>query len=79
MAMTLHGNDELAIIDSFVSRECRNELHYKCARSWRGLGFEVKCRCPCHISLTDASSCERENGVPDRSGHNRELPNYDRL
>jgi hypothetical protein len=73
--MTLHGNDEFAIIEGFIGRECRKYLHHKCARNWRGLGFEVKCCCTCHVSVMDASSSGREDSVPNRSGHNLEVPN----
>ncbi len=35
------------IVADFVSRDCKSNLHQNCHGKWKGLGFEVICRCLC--------------------------------
>jgi hypothetical protein len=56
MAVSFSSSDEPAVIKGFVGRECKGYLHYKCAGNWKGLGFEVKCCCPCHQENTGCDS-----------------------
>ncbi len=41
---------KLPILD-FHNKECKNLLHYKCCRAWKGYGFQVVCNCECHRKL----------------------------
>jgi hypothetical protein len=32
-------------------KECKNLLHDKCCRAWKGYGFQVVCNCECQRKL----------------------------
>jgi hypothetical protein len=36
------------LVADFVSRDCKSNLHQNCHGKWKGLGFEVICKCQCH-------------------------------
>jgi hypothetical protein len=34
----------------FLNRDCKCNNHDNCVGAWRGLGFEIRCRCNCHLN-----------------------------
>lgn len=40
-------NESITVID-FISKQCRNDLHYECNGRWKGLGYEIICCCTCN-------------------------------
>ena len=34
----------------FRSKQCKDHMHQYCARRWQGYGFQINCRCSCHVT-----------------------------
>jgi hypothetical protein len=37
----------------FRSKQCKDHMHQYCVGRWQGYGFQVNCRCNCHITEGD--------------------------
>lgn len=37
-------------IVEFWSQQCKDHTHQYCAGRWQGYGFQINCRCSCHVA-----------------------------
>ena len=48
----------------FISKECKLNVHPKCAKEWHGMGITVFCSCVCHLNDNEKAAALPLDGRP---------------